>query len=106
MSTIAATSPAVAAAPTTRPAGSRRATSASAAAASAKASTPLPASAQLSAIRGASVLNPRAWVASRVRFQAAKPAVVASPASSHRRCWRVQGSVARTRAAATPLRRA
>src|SRR6266496_3912168 len=74
MSMIAATSPAVAAAPTTWPAGSRRAVSASVAAATTKASTPLPASAQLSAMPGASVLNPAAWVAFRVRFQATNPA--------------------------------
>src|SRR6266511_2545938 len=90
MSTMAATSPAVAAAPTTRLAGSWRAVRVSAAAATAKASTPLPASAQLSAISGASVLKLRAWVASRVRFQAMNPAVVASPASAQRPCWRVQ----------------
>src|SRR6266508_3479203 len=110
MSMIAATSPAVAAAPTTWPAGSRRAVSASVAAATTKASTPLPASAQLSAMPGASVLNPAAWVAFRVRFQATNPAVVASPPSSHRPRWRdqgrVQGSPARTKAAAAPARTA
>src|SRR6266511_987010 len=110
MSTMAATRPAVAAAPTTRLAGSWRAVGVSTAAAKAKASTPLPASAQLSAISGASVLNPRAWVASRVRFQAMNPAVVASPASAHRPRWRVQRRVqaipARTSAAAPPARTA
>src|SRR6266540_532757 len=110
MSMIAATSPAVAAAPTTWPAGSRRAVSASVAAATTKASTPLPASAQLSAMPGASVLNPAAWVAFRVRFQATNPAVVASPPSSHRPRWcdqgRVQGSPARTKAAAASARTA
>src|SRR6266511_4641880 len=110
MSTMAATRPAMAAAPTTRLAGSWRAVWVSTAAAMAKASTPLPASAQLSAISGASVLNPRAWVASRVRFQAMNPAVVASPASAHRPCWRVQrrvqGSPARISAAAPPARTA
>ncbi len=81
MSTRAATAAANAAVATTRPANSRRLVTARAAAATTKANTPLPESAQLSPTTGASVLNPAARVALSVRFQAMKPAVVASPAT-------------------------
>src|SRR5205807_9468191 len=73
MSTTIAASPTRAAAPTTRAAGSSRHHAASTRAVTTKASTPLPASCQLSAITGASVSKPAAWVAVSVRFHAMNP---------------------------------
>ena len=62
----------------------------------------LPASCQLSAMTGASVSKPAAWVAFRVRFHAMNPAVVHSPQTTKRPARRDQAGSAVTAAAAMP----
>ena len=91
-STTAAVTPATAAAATTRPAASRRCSSASTATVTTNAATPLPASAQLSPIAGASVLKPLAWVTLSVKFQLSHPPKVVRPTTAKRPCSRAQGS--------------
>ena len=71
-----------------------------------KASAQLPVSAQLTAITGASVLQPAACVALRVRYQAIHPAKVVSPPVANRLRRRDHGRAARPPAATTPARTA
>src|SRR5215213_3375773 len=95
--------PAIAAAPTTRTAGSERSVPRPKITTVAKrAATPLPTSSQLTRITGAPTSKPIAPVALSRRCQAIQLASVATPATKKRRRKRAQGQAARAAAVSTP----
>src|SRR5215208_1879242 len=102
-SSTIATSPAIAAAPTTRTAGSRRSVpSPKTTTVAMRARTPLPTSSQLTLIIGASTSKPKAPVALSRRCQAIQLTRVVMPATTKRRRARAQGQAARAAVVSTP----